>query len=128
MAENNYREQMFNDLVQVIENTGKGDDSYDDLQKARDILEILELILANSILATSINKETIRESCEESYINIRRIALSIYQDRKNNKQEINDKSENLKKQDPISTSIKPIQRSDDVNKLALQLGKVNKKI
>ena len=80
MTQPNYREQMFKGLLQVIENIGKNDKKYDENQKPRDILEMLELILATSIVATSIDRETIRESCEESYFNIRRMALSMYED------------------------------------------------
>ena len=80
MNQQNYREQMFKGLLQVIEDTGRNDKRYDETQKPRDILEMLELVLATSILATSVDRETIRESCEESYFNIRRMALTLYED------------------------------------------------
>lgn len=80
MDQNNYREQMFNGLVKVLESIGKDDKPYDQSQKAKDMLEVLELVLASTITATSADRESVRESCEESYFNIRKIALTLYEE------------------------------------------------
>jgi len=72
-----YREEMFNNLADVIENTGKDDKGYDGLDKARDILEVLESLLAFAIYNTSISEETIKQSAEESHTNIREGALDM---------------------------------------------------
>jgi hypothetical protein len=72
-----YKDQMFDTIAKCIEETGKNDSNYTNEAKARDILELLESLLSYTIYATCISKETIRDSCEESYINIKRHALAL---------------------------------------------------
>jgi len=78
MGHPTYREAMFNGVVQVLERVGREDKHYDTTQKPGDILEMLELILASSIAATSADREAVRESCEQSYFNIKKIALALH--------------------------------------------------
>ncbi|WP_196214903.1 hypothetical protein [Piscirickettsia salmonis] len=77
-TQQDYRELMFDGLSQLIEDLGKEDVDYDDYQKSEDILEVLEGLLAYGIYNTSIDAETIRDSCEESYVHIKRKALMMY--------------------------------------------------
>ena len=77
-----YREQMFDVISQAIENTGKGDESYDDHQKALDILGVLENLLAYTIYTTCDSAETVRDSCEESHVNIKKLALRLMESEK----------------------------------------------
>lgn len=72
-----YRDEMFEELSKIIEKTGSDDTNYDDKQKALDILEVLEALLAYTIYSTSIDEKTILTSCDESYSNIKEQALSI---------------------------------------------------
>jgi len=78
MGHPSYREAMFNGVVKVLESIGREDRQYDATQKPGDILEMLELILASSISATSTDRESVRESCEQSYFNIKKIALALH--------------------------------------------------
>ncbi len=73
----NYKEQMFDTLSTAIENIGKDDPSYTDHDKALDILDVLESLLAYSIFTTCVTSDNVRDSCEESYMNIKRRALRI---------------------------------------------------
>jgi hypothetical protein len=73
----NHKDQMFDTISKCIEETGKNDPNYTNEAKARDILEVLEALLSYTIYTTCISKETIRDSCEESYINIKRHALAL---------------------------------------------------
>ena len=68
---------MFAELSQVIEATGKGDESYDNKAKAVDILSVLESLLAYTIYTTCVTSEHVRDSCEESYMQIKRQALEM---------------------------------------------------
>lgn len=74
----NYRDQMFETISQVIEKAGGEDSDYDNYRKAQDILEVLESLLAYAIYNTCVSPETIRDSCEESYVNIKKRALSMF--------------------------------------------------
>ena len=74
----NYRDQMFDAISNIIEVTGRDDANYDNHQKARDILEMLESLLAYAIYNTCISPETIRDSCEESYVSIKKRALMMF--------------------------------------------------
>ena len=79
MSEKNYREQMFNGILQVLDSTGKGDKPYDDTQKTIDMLEILELTLASTISAIAPDREAIREACDEAAFHIKKIALDLFE-------------------------------------------------
>jgi hypothetical protein len=59
----------------------RNDSNYDNYQKARDILDMLEGLLAYAIYNTCISPETIRDSAEESYVNIKRRALEMFNKR-----------------------------------------------
>lgn len=72
-----HRDEMFDKVSKLIEETGKSDANYSDKEKALDILSVLEGLLAYTIYTTCINSETVRDSCEESYINIKRQALHM---------------------------------------------------
>lgn len=72
-----YQQQMFEAVAKVIEEVGAGDKAYDDEKKALDILNVLESLLAYAIYNTSISAETIRDSAEESYVNIKKRALRM---------------------------------------------------
>lgn len=72
-----YRDQMFDALSIAIENTGKDDPSYDNHQKALDILSVLENLLAYTIYSTCDSADTVRDSCEESHVNIKKMALRM---------------------------------------------------
>ena len=74
----NHRNSLLDAIALAIEKTGHDDESYDDVQKARDILDVLESLLAYAIYNTSVNPDSIRDSCEESYVNIRRQALMLF--------------------------------------------------
>ena len=78
----NYRDQMFDTLANAIENTGKSDESYDNYLKALDILDVLESLLAYTIYNTSDSQDTIRDASEESYINIKKRALKMFENSK----------------------------------------------
>lgn len=71
-----YKKQMFDTLGDIIEKTGQGDPNYTGEQKALDILEVLENLLGYTIYTTCTDLNEVRDSSEESYVNIKRIALS----------------------------------------------------
>lgn len=77
-GKHNHREAMFDALSQAIENTGKGDKEYTDYDKALDILDVLESLLAYTIFSTCVTTDQIRDSSEESYMTIKKRALQIY--------------------------------------------------
>ncbi|MBA3662226.1 MAG: hypothetical protein H0W64_10880 [Gammaproteobacteria bacterium] len=79
----NYREQMLANISDVIEKTGAHDEKYDAFAKARDILDVLESLMAYAIYNTCISTETIRDSAEESYVNIKRRALAMFNKNQN---------------------------------------------
>jgi hypothetical protein len=79
MSEKNYREQMFNGILKVLETTGKGDQPYDDTQKTIDILEILELTLASTLIAIAPDKDSVRDACDEAAFHIKKIAINLYE-------------------------------------------------
>lgn len=79
MTETTYREQLFDALAREIENSGKQDASYTNQQKALDILEVLEDLLAYTIFNLCDNKDTIRDASEESYMNIKQRALLMFE-------------------------------------------------
>ncbi|STX51588.1 Uncharacterised protein [Legionella busanensis] len=72
-----YKDQLFDDISRCIEDVGSQDEQYNNEDKARDILEVLEALLAYTIYTTCISKDTVRDSCEESYFNIKRQALVL---------------------------------------------------
>jgi hypothetical protein len=72
-----YKDEMFEKMSQVIEEIGKDDESYDNYKKSTDVLEALEGLLSYAIYSTSIDSTTVRDSCEESYMNIKRTALRM---------------------------------------------------
>ena len=76
--ERKYKECLFEKISDIIENIGQEDSNYDNYQKARDILEVLEGLLAYAIYNTCVSPETIRDSAEESYVNIKKKALEMY--------------------------------------------------
>ena len=78
----NYRDEMFDTRANAIESVGKSDESYDNYLKALDILEVLESLLAYTIYNTSDSPETIRDACEESFINIKKRALLMFENGK----------------------------------------------
>lgn len=77
-AENNHKMTLIETISAAIEKSGQDDPTYDNIQKSRDILDALESLLAYAIYNTCISPETIRDSSEESYINIKRRALAIW--------------------------------------------------
>lgn len=82
-----YHEILFNTLAESIESVGKDDPNYSETQKALDILDVLESLLAYAIYSTSNSLETVRDSAEESYINIKKRALHMMNNELNGEQE-----------------------------------------
>ena len=74
----NHRDEMFDALSEAIEKAGKTDKDYSNYDKALDILDVLENLLAYTIFSTCLTTEQIRDSCEESYFAIKKRALQIY--------------------------------------------------
>lgn len=72
-----YKTQMFDEVSKIIEATGQGDSNYSAEEKAMDIFVVLESLLAYTIYTTCISAESVRDSAEESYINIKRQALEM---------------------------------------------------
>lgn len=70
-------DKLFEVLSQTIENHGKDDNEYDDKKKALDILNVLESLLSYTIYTTCLTSDNVRDSCEESFINIKRQALDM---------------------------------------------------
>lgn len=75
-----YQRQMFDAIGKILEETGADDQMYSNEEKALDILNVLESLLAYSIYNTCISAETIRDSAEESYVNIKKRALRMLKD------------------------------------------------
>lgn len=84
--ESKYKEELFNTLADAIENIGKDDPTYSETQKALDILDVLESLLAYTVYSTSVSIETVRTSAEESYMNIKKRALDMMSDELNKKE------------------------------------------
>jgi|GEM_PF-6849272 hypothetical protein len=78
----NYREQLFDTLAHAIEDNGKSDPSYDNYQKALDILEVLESLLAYTIYSTCDSPDNIRDACDETHVNIKKRALKMFENDK----------------------------------------------
>ena len=78
--EKDYQRQMFDTIAKILEETGSEDKTYSNEEKALDILNVLESLLAYSIYNTCISAETIRDSAEESYVNIKKRALRMLKD------------------------------------------------
>lgn len=74
---NNYSDQLLKKLSQIIEEVGQDDEEYNNKQKALDIFSVLENLLAYTIYTTCNTAEEVRDSSEESYMNIKRQALSM---------------------------------------------------
>lgn len=72
-----YREALFDAIANTIENVGKNDPEYTPTQKSLDILDVLENLLAYTIYSTCNSLETVRDSAEESYVNIKKRALHM---------------------------------------------------
>ncbi|HEU5281722.1 MAG TPA: hypothetical protein VFU82_07085 [Gammaproteobacteria bacterium] len=77
MEKVDYKEKLFDVISTAIEETGKEDTAYTDAEKALDILDVLESLLAYTIYTTCDSDDTIRDSAEESYINIKKRALMM---------------------------------------------------
>lgn len=73
-----HKKALLESLSLTIEKAGQDDPDYDNFDKARDILDTLESLLAYAIYNTCVSPETIRDSAEESYVNIKRRALAIW--------------------------------------------------
>lgn len=73
----NYADQMFTKISNLIEDIGQNDPEYTNEKKAIDILNVLESLLAYTIYTTCLTTEEIRDSAEESYISIKKQALAI---------------------------------------------------
>lgn len=71
-----YKQKMFDELSAQIEAIGKDDENYNDHQKALDILGVLEGLLGYTIYTTCTSLDEVRDSSEESYVNIKRTALT----------------------------------------------------
>lgn len=78
MKKIDYRELMLKKLAAIIEEIGVGDEEYNSVKKSLDVLEVLEILLAFAIYNTSNSIDTIRDSSEESYFNIKRRAIYYY--------------------------------------------------
>ena len=72
-----YEKHMFEEVSRVIEGIGAGDSAYTPEEKALDIFSVLESLLAYTIYTTCISPETVRDSAEESYVNIKKQALHM---------------------------------------------------
>lgn len=72
-----YKNELFDQMSQLLEDLGKDDEKYDGFQKAADVLDVLESLLAYAIYSVSISSETVRDACEESYVNIKKRALRM---------------------------------------------------
>ena len=84
-----YREEMFDKISKIIEETGSNDATYDSYKKAQDVLDVLEGLLSYAIYTTSISPETVRDSCEQSYVNIKKNALKMINKELSEKGKIN---------------------------------------
>ncbi len=73
----NYADQMFTELSKTIEHIGKNDQEYTNQQKAVDILNVLESLIAYTIYTTCNTTEEVRDASEESYFSIKKQALAI---------------------------------------------------
>lgn len=73
----NYADQLFTEISNLIENTGKNDQDYTNHNKAIDILNVLESLLAYTIYTTCYTTEEVRDAAEESYFSIKKQALVI---------------------------------------------------
>lgn len=73
----NYADEMFAKISQVIEETGQKDPDYDDTKKANDIFNVLESLLAYTVYTTCVTKEHVEESTQMCYDNIKAQALEI---------------------------------------------------
>jgi hypothetical protein len=81
----NYQSQMLDAVSEILETTGKSDPAYSNEQKALDIFHVLESLLSYTIFTVCLTSDQIRDTCEESYLNIKRNALAILEREKNQK-------------------------------------------
>ena len=93
MEKNNYREQMLEQISEILEKVGGDDEKYNNAMKSLDIIETLEILLAYTIFGTTNSTEGIRDSAEESYFNIKRRAVLYH---KQNKEIEREKTNNIK--------------------------------
>lgn len=72
--------KMFDEVALLIETFGKNEPDYSEQDKLLDIFNVLESLLAYTAYTVSNSPETIRDCCEESYVNIKKKALKLYAD------------------------------------------------
>jgi hypothetical protein len=76
----NYQESMLDKISEIIEKTGSEDASYDAYQKNNDILAVLENLLAYAICLRCANTDEVRDTCEATYVSMKRKALVVFDD------------------------------------------------
>jgi hypothetical protein len=72
-----YAQEMVENISKIIEQTGENDKDYTVEKKALDIMRVLEHVLAYTLYTTCDDSDSIRDSAEQSYLNIRGQALRI---------------------------------------------------
>lgn len=75
----NYQDDLFSKMSQFIDSFGIQDVNYSPQQRTEDILNVLEDLLAITIFSISIDRETVRDASEASYVNIKNKALYLMQ-------------------------------------------------
>ncbi len=76
-----YKEIMLNNIADVLDKIGTDDSEYTDKQKTIDSLEVLEYLLAYGIANACIDRETIRDACDDVAASIKKLALIFEQNR-----------------------------------------------
>lgn len=73
-----YKEKMYTVIADLFEKTGANNPSYTETKKATDILEVLSTLLAFTIYNSCPNSETIRDTCEAAYFQIKQMSLAYH--------------------------------------------------
>lgn len=75
---NSKRDALLSQLSNAIESFDAMDASYAPERKAADILGVLEVLLAYAIYNTTETIDDARDSADESYVNIKRMAVAYH--------------------------------------------------
>jgi hypothetical protein len=73
-----HREKLFETLSSAIEKIGNDDPKYSNNQKSEDILDVLENLLAYTIILRSNDPDEVRDSCESAYVSLKQRAVIMY--------------------------------------------------
>ncbi len=84
---NPYKEKMYTVIAELFEQIGANNSSYSATQKATDILEVLSTLLAFTIYNSCPNSETIRDTCEAAYFQIKQMSLAYHHQMQNEKEQ-----------------------------------------